>query len=1082
MLPDEFRPDDEVFDAALLLTGSTPADAIAAIATAAALGPVPAVDSVNELSAWLLEAMAGRPGAFTVIVDALDEARQPLVIADLVLRRLAGLPRVRLVVGTRRSTADGLGLPQPSEQDILDAFDVAPADLVDVGGDPAAVSRYVTRRLAYAYDRGELAGVDPATFDDVALLVGADRDFLFARLAVHEVIERPALLAADRLRTLLEGDHRSLFATAARRIEEADPRFHALIHALAYARGRGAPIADGVWTTIARALSPGTAPGPLNGDAIALLRARAMPYLMVDLQDGQTVYRLAHRTFQEEVTAADDEATIARRHARILAALLTDAADGAQLNPYVVRHLSEHAALAGPVGWAMLAERPAVLDALDQQALGADAVRYAFGRPKVPAEIAGVIGARHRLVGAAVHDRRGLRRLAVARHTGRSRFDDPPHPGENGHWTLQAAWLVRQALHHTLSGAASAACSLAALRGADGSALLAVGGADGSVQIWDPLVGRPIGAPIAGHRDAVRAMATVAHDDGRATLLTGSLDGTIRIVDPTTGESAAAPFIGNTRPVWSIAALRGRAGDTLVAAGTDGGTVWVWSLDTGDPVGPPLTGLPGPVSAMATFTAPDGADVIVAGDSEGGLRAWDPYTGATAGAAIAGHGRAVTALAGFTDGPTGRALLAAGTDDGVVQLWDPVTGAPAGAPLVGHTRRIWAVVAAHADGATRLATAGDDRTVLVWEPLGPGRPLAVLAGHTDGVLAAAVVPGPHGSPLLATGGHDRTVRIWDPFDEDGDTAGRPEAGVVSLAPVVDRAGAVRLAGGGSDGRVRLWDPSGPAPVELAGRYGRINALATVADAAGNALLATGGEDGAVRLWEPDTGDAAGEELLGHAGPVIALAPVPDRRGRRLLAAGAANGAVHVWDLDTGRRVERRPAADLGGLLALTALPGRRSRLAIGGWDGAVRLWDPLRRWPAEVTLRCGTRFVTALAPLAGARAHPLLAVGGAGGTVELWDLAARRPVGAALGGHEGRVWAMTAIGAGPGRWLLATGDEAGTLRIWDPAAGAVRHSVPIGTPIYGISAGSSSIALGTADGLILLGRDALLPPYPEGGP
>src|SRR5262249_13057792 len=129
----------------------------------------------------------------------------------------------------------------------------------------------------------------------IRMIATSGQEFLYARLAVHEIIARPDLLSRpDELAELLTGTHRDLFAAAVARLTDRDPAYHPLLSALARTRGRGLPIRDGIWTLIAAALA-GTDAAPEVDDArISGLLNAAAPYLALDAEHGQSVYRLAH--------------------------------------------------------------------------------------------------------------------------------------------------------------------------------------------------------------------------------------------------------------------------------------------------------------------------------------------------------------------------------------------------------------------------------------------------------------------------------------------------------------------------------------------------------------------------------------------------------------------------------------------------------------------------------------------------------------------------------------------------------------------------------------------------------------------
>jgi WD40 repeat protein len=69
----------------------------------------------------------------------------------------------------------------------------------------------------------------------------------------------------------------------------------------------------------------------------------------------------------------------------------------------------------------------------------------------------------------------------------------------------------------------------------DGRTLLATGGSDETVRLWDPATGTPVRDPLTGHTDWVWAVAAVPLPDGRTLLATGSRDETVRLWDPATG-------------------------------------------------------------------------------------------------------------------------------------------------------------------------------------------------------------------------------------------------------------------------------------------------------------------------------------------------------------------------------------------------------------------------------------------------------------------------------------------------------------------------------------------------------------------
>jgi hypothetical protein len=114
--PPHGRPPANCFDAVLHLTGATIGDLVDRIAEAASLtSPQRSPESDGQVR-WLLDELARRKRPFTLLVDALDEAQQPRTLAASVLRPLAARANVRVIVGTRSSTREGLTGPSRTTQ------------------------------------------------------------------------------------------------------------------------------------------------------------------------------------------------------------------------------------------------------------------------------------------------------------------------------------------------------------------------------------------------------------------------------------------------------------------------------------------------------------------------------------------------------------------------------------------------------------------------------------------------------------------------------------------------------------------------------------------------------------------------------------------------------------------------------------------------------------------------------------------------------------------------------------------------------------------------------------------------------
>jgi WD40 repeat protein len=267
-----------------------------------------------------------------------------------------------------------------------------------------------------------------------------------------------------------------------------------------------------------------------------------------------------------------------------------------------------------------------------------------------------------------------------------------------------------------------------------GRDLLASGGGDGTVWLWDPATGEPAGVLDGHSRIHSVCSVTVA---GRDLLATAHDDGTVQVWDPATGEPAAAykkrkseltprgpvpragpePVIvlqGPDRAVRSVCPVT-VADRNLLAAGSDDMTVRVWDPTTGEQVAVLDRRTHGYWGGGFNAVCPvsvDGRDLLDAGDDNGRVQVWDPATGEQVAVRDGHHQGGVRSVCPVT--VAGRNLLASGSWDGTLLVWDPATGEVT--PLGGHWGGIWSVCPVTVAGRSLLASGGEDSMVRVWDP------------------------------------------------------------------------------------------------------------------------------------------------------------------------------------------------------------------------------------------------------------------------------------------------------------------------------------------------------------------------------
>jgi len=569
----------------------------------------------------------------------------------------------------------------------------------------------------------------------------------------------------------------------------------------------------------------------------------------------------------------------------------------------------------------------------------------------------------------------------------------------------------------------SASAATAPVAVDDRGGLVAAGGSDGTIRIWDTGSGELIRV-LAAHTGATHSVAFAA---STARLASAGEDGTVRLWSSGSGE-LLRELAGNGRPVYSVAV--GTDGEVVVAGGQDG-SVRRWNPDTGhlttevaaggglwsvalsptghfaaagaagaisfwSPDGGPDV-LPGNGSVWSLAFSPDGA-LLAAGGDDGTVRTWSTTSLEPRPALL----DATMAIWSVAMSPKG--LLAAGGADGTVRLWDVSTGRLVRS-LGEHNGPVWSI--AFAPDGQWLATS--DGTIRIWS-IADGRLIRHLTGGNNPVRALSFSSG----DVLASTGDDRTMRLWSVRSGRCVWRSRGRTGAVrALALSPDGR---RVAGAG--GKVHIIDvDTGAVEEEFSDFIGPVRAVAFSPD---GRVLASGA--GTVRITE--LASRQSRDLTGHTGSIRALAFSPD--GARLASAGD-DSIARIWDARSGEVVMRLPGVD-GSVRAVAFSPTGKHLVTA---DTAIRLWDT-NDGSAVLELPGHGAAVHAVAFTPDGLA---LASVGADQYVRLWDLTDGRPIGR-LVGHAGPIWSVTFLG--DQRWLASAGDD-GTIRVWDRTTQACRQ-------------------------------------------
>ena len=433
--------------------------------------------------------------------------------------------------------------------------------------------------------------------------------------------------------------------------------------------------------------------------------------------------------------------------------------------------------------------------------------------------------------------------------------------------------------------------------------LLASGGFDGSIRLWDLSTGEAIGPPLSAHSDNVSSLAF--SPDGRY-LASGRFDDSIIIWDLDSQLPAMPPLNGHVGDIWSLS--YSPAGETLIAGSSDGNIVF-WDARMGQTIGEPLAAHSATIADIAISS---NGRLLASAGRDNTVRVWDMTEiekTRQLGPDLQGHSGLDRAVAFSSDSH----ILAIDADDNTIQLWDisdanraaefgelrdAVNYKQVGFPLQGHEG--WITSLTFRPGGTYLASADRNGSIFLWDV----SKVNASAGNTDNLDFRILIEGD--SP------------IWDlTFSSDG----------------------ARLAGADGSGRVSMWDMTEQYALasQFHGPGSRITSLALSSDAD---TLAVGDGNGQLTIYaiNPEAGGIGrGQTQLetAHAGSVRSVAFSPDDQ---LVATAGQDGAVRLWQAETLIPIEPSPSDHKRDALAVQFSPDGRFLASIGD-DSLIHLWD-----------------------------------------------------------------------------------------------------------------------------------------------
>ncbi len=408
--------------------------------------------------------------------------------------------------------------------------------------------------------------------------------------------------------------------------------------------------------------------------------------------------------------------------------------------------------------------------------------------------------------------------------------------------------------------------------------------------------------------------------------------------------------------------------------------------------------------------SPDGSRIASA-SSDRTTRLWQVEGGDPL-VVISGHRDDVNSVCWSPDGDR----VATASFDGTARIHRSSDGVFL-AELRGHESDVNSV--AWQPGGEMLATASDDRTVRLWDSA--GTLLATLCGHEDWVDSVDWSPD---GRLVASAGLEGVVHVWD-VASGAQVARLPDHGCAVKAVAFSPAGGF-LATSAYDKRLRVFasgDWREVASVHDPRMWNR-----TLCWRGAN-TLATGSFGGTPVRWRIGEHAACTSDRLGAPG-INGMALSPDGN---TVALASDDGGARLLDLDRGRILRER--FDTRGALLCTAFTPDGRHAAFGGWDDRVLIYALDTPSPCRVISGHSEPVNSVAFASDGTR----LGLGGFTGALSVWD-----PMRGELLGipawHRGSIKSVVAYGAG----FLACGRD-GSVRIHDPIEG--ERAIPVADTI-----------------------------------
>ncbi|MTJ49106.1 P-loop NTPase fold protein [Dolichospermum sp. UHCC 0259] len=268
---------------------------------------------------------------------------------------------------------------------------------------------------------------------------------------------------------------------------------------------------------------------------------------------------------------------------------------------------------------------------------------------------------------------------------------------------------------------------------------IAVGLADGTIEIWDVLTG----TKWLSYKHHTNAVNSVAFSPDASMIASGSDDTTVQLWNIQT-ERTDQTFSGHIKNVTSVAFS---PDGSMLISGSRDKTLRLWNVNTGEANQTFSSDIDMSAVTSVAFS-PDGT-MVISGSSDNKVRLWNVNTGKVD-RTFSGHTNAVNSVAFSPNG----SMIVSGSGDKTLRLWE-INTEKTGKVFSGYTESVRSV--AFSPDGSMVVSGSNDHTVQVWD-VNTGKAIGQpFCGHTDYVKSVAFSPD---GTMVVSGSDDKTVRLW----------------------------------------------------------------------------------------------------------------------------------------------------------------------------------------------------------------------------------------------------------------------------------------------------------------------------------